>query len=76
MDIKEIKEQIRNNLKFETINPPETGGQSCGIIYSKIRLYSEDLDLTIETGHYRSRVKNKELLLKLFDSALDDLIYY
>lgn len=74
MNIKEIKEQIRNNVKFETVNPPQTGGQSCGIIYSKQRLYSEELDLMIETGYHRSQFKNKELLVTLFDLALDDLV--
>jgi hypothetical protein len=74
MDIKEVKQQIRNNVKFESINPPQIGGQSCGMIYSKQRLYSEELDLTIETGHYRSQLKNRNLLFTLFDLALDDLI--
>ena len=50
-------------MKFETVNPPQTGGQSCGIIYSKQRLYSEELDLTIETGYHRS--KNR-ILFTLF----------
>ena len=74
MDIKEVKQQIKNNVKFETVNPPQTGGQSCGIIYFKQRLYSEELDLTIETGYYRSHLKNRELLFTLFDLALDDLV--
>ena len=74
MDIKEVKQQIKNNVKFETVNPPQTGGQSCGIVYSKQRLYSEELDLTIETGYHRSQLKNRELLFTLFDLALDDLV--
>ena len=74
MDIKEVKQQIKNNVKFETVNPPQTGGQSCGIIYFKQRLYSEELDLTIETGYYRSQLKNRELLFTLFELALDDLV--
>ena len=74
MNIDEIKQQIRNAVKFETINPPQTGGQSCGLIHSRQRLYSEELDLTIETGYHRSSLKNRELLFTLFDLALDDLI--
>lgn len=74
MDIIEVKQQIRNNVKFQTINPPKLGGQSCGLNYSKQRLYNEELDLTIEIGYHRSHLKNKELLLKIFDVALDELI--
>ena len=74
MNIDEIKQQIRDNIKFKSINPPQTGGQSCGIIYSKQRLYSEELDLTIETGYHKSTFKNNELLLELFESALNNLI--
>lgn len=70
----EVKEQIKNNVKFETVNPTKTGGQSCGIIDSKQRLYSEELDLTIETGYYRSQLKNKELLMYLFELVLDEII--
>jgi hypothetical protein len=74
MDIKEVKQQITNNVKFETIDPSKTGGQTCGIAYSRLRLYSEELDLTIETGYHRSMAKNKELLLTLFELVLDDLV--
>lgn len=74
MEIKEAKQKIRNNVKIETINPPKISGQSCGIIYSKQRLYSEELDLTIETGYYKSSLKNREILFTLFDLALNDLI--
>lgn len=74
MEIQEVKQKIKDNIKFENIIPPKTGGQSCGIMYSPQRLYSEDLDLTIETGYHRSTLKNRELLVKLFELALDDLI--
>jgi hypothetical protein len=74
MDIKEVKQQITNNVKFETIDPPKPGGQSCGITYSRLRLYSEELDLTIETGYHHNVLKNKELLLTLFELVLDDLV--
>ncbi len=75
MDITEAKQLIKKNAKFEDCTPVIRGGQSCGIIYSRQRLYSEELDLTIETGYYRSTLKNRELLFTLFDLALDDLIH-
>jgi hypothetical protein len=43
-------------------------------MYSKQRLYSEDLDLTIETGYHRSVFKNRDLLNKLFEHAIEDYI--
>lgn len=74
MDTTDIKQQIRNNVKFESIYPQETGGQSCGIIYIRQRLICEELDLTIETGYHRSIFKNRDLLIKMLDSAIDSII--
>lgn len=74
MDIKEAKEEIKKSVKFEKVNPKQQYGQTCGIINSKQRLYSEELDLTIETGYHISQLKNRELLFTLFDLALDELI--
>ena len=74
MNINEVKQQIRNNIKIETIDPPKLGGQCCGIIYPRMRLYSEELDLTIESGHYKNKTQNKKLISLLFDLALDELI--
>jgi hypothetical protein len=36
-------------------------------------LNSEELDLTIETGYYRSSIRNGELLYKLLGFAIDEL---
>ena len=74
MDKDEIKAKIRSNVKFETVNNNKTGGQTVGMPYYRQRLYSEDLDLTIETGFHRSITKNRELLFTLFDLALDDVL--
>ena len=74
-DIEEVKQVIRDNIKIKSINPDKSGGQSCGNTYCKISLYSEDLDLTIETGYYRSSLRNKQLVTILFDLALDDMVF-
>ena len=34
----------------------------------------KELDIKITVGAYKSQIKNKELALKLFDSALDELV--
>lgn len=76
MNLEEVRQQVRDNVRFEVLPPPSPmGGQSCGVKYSKLRLYSEELDLRIETGYHKSQMKNKELLLTLFDRAVEKMIY-
>jgi len=70
----ESKNIIRSNAKISTVNPPITGGQTCGVTFPKVRLYSEELDLTIETGYYRTNQKNIELLMKMFNLALNEIV--
>lgn len=74
MDINELKEKIRSNIKIETINILPTGGQSCGILRNKIGLHSEELDLHIETSYYRSNLKNREFLITIFEHALNEIM--
>jgi len=75
MDLNEIKEQIKANVKWDVERPVTTGGQTASPCraYPSI-LISEELDIKITVGYYRSQMKNKELALTLFDLALDDLI--
>lgn len=76
MNLEEVKQQIKDNVKWEVIPPPSpTGGQSCGMRYSKLKLHSEELDLMIETGYHKSQMKNRELLLTLFNQAVEKMIY-
>ena len=83
MELKEDKKRI-NQLKYDlkdgllwTIERAPTeivGGQSCnGVKYGTTCLCKE-LDIKITVGAYKSQIKNKELALKLFDSALDELV--
>jgi hypothetical protein len=74
MEAEELKSKIRSNLKLENVNPPITGGQSCGVFHSNIRLISEELDLTITCGHFKSNKKNRDFLLLLFELVIDELI--
>lgn len=75
MDIKEIKEQLKANVKWDIERPAVTGGQQTGICrtYPSI-LISEELDLKITVGYHRSINKNKELAFTLFELALDELV--
>jgi hypothetical protein len=67
------KETIKQNAILTNIDPAPKGGQTTGSVYHRYRLNSEELDLTIETGYYRSSIRNGELLYKLLDFAIDEL---
>jgi hypothetical protein len=74
MDIKDIKDQIKKNVKWDSKRPPERGGQMCGMPNYPVILKSEELDLEIVIGFYKSQLKNKEFAWILFELALDDLV--
>lgn len=75
MDIEKTKELIKANIKWENVYPNQPGGQCVSIVKSPIqRLYSEELDLTIELGYHKSILKNREVIYSLFELVLDDLI--
>jgi len=73
-DIEKAKQEIKQNVEFKKNIPDQLGGQQTGLITPKQRLYSDELDLTIETSFYKSQLKNRELLYVLFDLAVDELI--
>lgn len=74
MEISEVKQLIKDNVKWEVINPQKPGGQSCGVPRLKQKLISEELDISIEVGCKRSALKNREFAYTLFEFALDKLI--
>lgn len=74
MDINEVKQHIKNNVKWEVTNPHKLGGQSCGMPRRKQKLISDEMNITIEIGYERSALKNRELAFTLFDIALDELV--
>lgn len=74
MNINKVKQQLKDNVKWEVMNPDESGGQNCGILQLKQKLISEELDIKIEIGYKRSALDNRELAIKLFELALDELV--
>lgn len=74
MDITEVKQQIKNNVKWDSERPKVTGGQSCGMPLYPVVLISEELDIKITIGYHRSQFKNKQLAFTLFELALDELV--
>jgi len=74
MDINEVKQQIKNNVKWDSERPKTTGGQSCGMPAYPVILISEEMNMKITIGYHRSQLKNKELAFTLFELALDELV--
>ena len=69
----EVKQIILKNIK--KTNPDKiTGGQSCGLMSSKVLLISEDANIKIEIGYYRSSLKNYETAMILMELAIDSFI--
>lgn len=73
MTLEERKLYYKNLIKWET-EIPKIGGQQCGIQYLKTSLICEELDFEICITHFRSQLKNKELMFALFELYLDEII--
>jgi len=74
MDKNKLKEQIKKDIVWETIDPHRSGGQSCGVPIFVQTLSSNDLNIKISIGCKRSSLKNRDLAYLLFELALDELI--
>lgn len=74
MELNELKQKVKDNIKCSVKNPEKVGGQQCGIMSNQIILYSEELDIEITIGHHRSQLKNRELGLILMELAIDELV--
>ena len=74
MNIEEIKQQIRDNVKIVVVKPIKNGGQTAGLMHHDIKLVSEELSLEITFSYHRSMYKNKEFLKTIFELTLDELV--
>jgi hypothetical protein len=73
-EVDPIKKEIKRNLKWSSDRSKEQkGGQQCGIPLFPTILESEELQVKIQVGCYRSQMRNKELAYALFELALDEL---
>ena len=72
----QVKTEAIRNIQWSNggITPDNRGGQSCGMINPEVTLYSEDFGIKITVCSHKSKFKNKELALTLFELAMDDLI--
>jgi hypothetical protein len=75
MELGEIKEKIKSQIKWDIEKPTIGGGQSVSPCRSyPVILISEELEIKITVGYHKSMNRNKELAIALFDLALDELI--
>ena len=72
--LQEIKESVRKNIKKIPYKEPNPGGQSCGVIYAGIRLYSEEIGIEIMVETHRSQLKNYDYAMMLMNLVIDDQI--
>ena len=73
-EVKKAREFAINTLKRIPYKHQNIGGQSCGIISSKVIIYCEVLDIKIEVAFHRSQIKNHEFAMLLMELAINDLI--
>jgi protein subunit release factor B len=75
MEVKEIRQKIIDNIKREVVTPnTKPGGQSVGLPPQKVKLYSEECNIAIEVGYYRSQIKNHELAMELMKLTIEELV--
>lgn len=71
--IEETKQTIKENVKL-SVKKDKVGGQHTNIPDYPVILISDELQVEITIGFYRSQLKNKNLALTLFELTLDELI--
>ena len=68
-----VKDKVLANVKKSIIYPKSTGGQSCGIPATKVKLYSDELGIAIEIDCFRSQLKSVKFAMKLMSQVYDEL---
>ncbi len=69
---KEAKKMLLDSVKITRLSGQKTGGQSCGITSTGVKLESE-LGITITVNNYRSQFKNQALAISLMELAIDEI---
>ena len=72
--IEKIKERVRKNIKKLPYKEEPKGGQSCGVIYTGIRLFSEELGAEVMIDFSRSQLKNYDYAMTIMNLIIDDQI--
>jgi hypothetical protein len=73
-EIDEIKKEVISKLRREHPNPTKSGGQSCGLPTNNVKLISDEVNIIIEVGTYRSQMMNYELARILMEIAIDETV--
>ena len=68
----ETKKMLLDKVKLTRHPEQKTGGQTCGIMTTGIKLES-DLGITIIVENYRSQFKNRDLAFLLMELAIEEV---
>lgn len=71
--MKKVNKILMETLKISRRPEVKTGGQSCGIMSTGIKLESE-IGISVSVNVYRSQFKNKALASLLMELAIDEVI--
>jgi protein subunit release factor B len=69
-----LKKEILDEIIFESFPATEkTGGQTCGMTPTGVKLICQAARFEVSVNNYRSQIKNKELALLLFELYLQEV---
>lgn len=74
LEIEKFKDDLCKKLIKEVYPKQITGGQTCGMPSTGIKLRCEYTEFEISVNHYRSQIKNLDLGLLLYRLFLDETI--
>jgi hypothetical protein len=60
MEFQEQRDAIIKNVRWESERPPVTGGQKCGLPNYPVILISDECDIKITVGHFKSNIKTMQ----------------
>ena len=75
MTKEETKQYLLNDIKWSYEKSSGAGGQQVNNFRrNRVILQSKELDLVITTGYHRNAIDNREFLLRVFGSVIDDIL--
>jgi len=63
-------EQLKKEVKWETVRKTPYGGQQVGVPSIGVKLIHEDTEFELTINRYRSQLQNRELAMILFELYL------
>lgn len=71
---KEWMQEMKSNLQMEDYPPRKTsGGQTTGVLIQGVRIKCEDSSFEVACAYYRSKLKNRDKCIELYENYLESL---